>query len=282
MPVNVCEVFPSFQGEGVLAGVPQVFLRLGGCNLDCSYCDTPWARAESDTCRVYGWEGLLETVTNPLDARLLAERVAALWESGMHSLSLTGGEPLLQAEGLAELLPVLRRRGMPVYLESNGTLPEKLAALLEWVDWIAMDLKLPYSQGGKDYLEAQRDFLRLASSRRLFLKVVIEEGTPAGELERFLRVMAGVAEGVPLVLQPVSLPLRDTARGPGTWGGGKEAPAGEGRGEGCAGGAQPPAAVARDRVGISAERAAAFLRIASAHFRDVRVIPQLHRAWGIR
>lgn len=251
--MNVCEIFPSFQGEGVLAGVPQVFLRLGGCNLRCSYCDTPWARREVDACRVYDWRGKMATIPNPLKARTLADRIMSLWEHGMHSVSITGGEPLQQAVGLTELLPALRGGDMPVYLETNGTLPRELDMVLEWVDWVAMDLKLPYSQGGKDYLEAQRDFLRLASSRCLFLKVVIEEDTPAGELERCLRELVGEAEGVPLVLQPASRPSARRSRNPG-------------------GG--PPA--------IRPERAAELRRLAASLFDDVRVIPQLHRAWGIR
>ncbi len=281
--MNVCEIFPSFQGEGVLAGVAQVFLRLGGCNLGCSYCDTPWARSEADACRVYGWTRKLATVPNPLDAAELLERVTSLWGRGMHSLSLTGGEPLLQAEELAELLPALRREGMPVYLETNGTLPEALAMVLDWVDWVAMDLKLPYSQGGADYLDAQRDFLRLASARHVFLKVVIEEETPPEELEWYLRGM-GAAGGVPLVLQPVSVAARGGARGPHgpRHGGGRGALWGRERDEGMAESVTDPGAAVWKIVGISAERAAELLRLAVPFFDDVRVIPQLHRAWGIR
>lgn len=266
----------------MLAGVPQVFLRLGGCNLDCSYCDTPTARVQADTCRIYGWEGLMETIANPLDARALAERVTALWERGMHSLSLTGGEPLLQADELADLLPALRTKDIPVYLETNGTLPGELAKVISWLDWVAMDLKLPYSQGGSDYLEAQRDFLRLASSVRVFIKVVVEEATPPEELEMFLHAMAAESADIPLVLQPVSVPVRGAAAGPLTPGGMEGTPAVDGWLEGPVKGAPVQGAAARYKVGISAQRAADFLRIAAACFRDVRIIPQLHRAWGIR
>lgn len=196
---------------------------------------------------------MLATIPNPLQARTLADTITSLWERGMHSVSLTGGEPLLQAAALAELLPALRERGIPIYLETNGTLPGELDMVLEWVDWVAMDLKLPYSQGGKDYLEVQRDFLRLASSRRLFLKVVIEEDTPAGELESYLRGLVGEAESAPLVLQPASRPPDHRSR-----------------------------TTERGRPTIQPDRAAELYRLAASFFGDVRVIPQLHRAWGIK
>lgn len=280
--LNVVEVFPSFQGEGPLVGAPQVFVRLGGCNLDCSYCDTPEARREAEVCRIHGWEGLLEAVANPLFPGELAGRIDSLWGRGMHSVSLTGGEPLVQAEALAGLLPLLRDRGMAVYLETNGTLPAALEGVLPWVDWVAMDLKLPYSQGGRDFLDLHREFLRLASRREVFLKVVVGEETPEGELERFCRGTAAVSPDIHLVLQPVSVPVEEGRAGTGRCEVAERAPQGEsetysrGGPLGLAGG-RPGCW----RVGISPSKARRLQALASAYFREVRVIPQLHRAWGI-
>lgn len=278
--MRLVEIFPSFQGEGILAGVPQVFLRLAGCNLDCSYCDTPEARREARECRVWGWEGILEDVSNPLPVGLVLRRVTGLWGPGMHSVCLTGGEPLLQAEALEEFLPRLREKGMVIYLETNGTLPAALEGVLPWVDWIAMDLKLPYSQGGRDFLDLHREFLRLASRRDVFLKVVVGEETPEGELERFCRGTAAVSPDIPLVLQPVSVPVEEGWAGTGPdeedgralreeWNCSRGGPLGLGRGRpGCW------------RAGISPSKARRLQALASAYFREVRVIPQLHRAWG--
>lgn len=190
-----------------------------------------------------GWRGDEEEIPNPMSAEEAAERVLRLWDRGMHAVSVTGGEPLLQAEELAGFLPLLRREGMPVYLETNGTLHAELARVLGLVDWISMDLKLPSALGGVDLLEEQRFFLRLARSRRVFLKCVIEPGTGEGELEDACRALSLEAADVPLVLQLATPP-----------------PGGE---------------------RIAPRRAFELCGLAAAYFREVRVLPQLHRLWGI-
>lgn len=281
--LRLVEIFPSFQGEGLLVGVPQVFLRLAGCNLECSYCDTPEARAEPESCRVWSWEGDMESVANPLPDAEVLRRIEASWGPMMHSVSLTGGEPLLQAEALAGVLPRFKERGMSIYLETNGTLPGELRKVLEWVDWIAMDLKLPSALGGRDLLEAQLEFLRVAVARRVFLKLVAEERTPLEEVtgfcRRITREIPGAGE-IPFVLQPVSVrlspfegPEKEVATGvPRMPGGASPAP-----------GISPPASAGHGwRVGLTARRAAELAEAVAAHFREVRVIPQLHRAWGIK
>ncbi len=99
----VAEIFHSIQGESTFAGLPCVFVRLAGCNLDCVYCDTPASRAV----------GTPMTVPNLLDA------VSAF---GCRLVEITGGEPLLQA-GTPELSRALLDAGMTVLVETNGTLP---------------------------------------------------------------------------------------------------------------------------------------------------------------
>jgi len=240
----VHEIFPSFQGEGTLVGVPQVFVRFSGCNLCCSYCDTPEAREGVEACKVYGWRGEGEAVRNPLESGMVAGIVSSLWERAMHSVSLTGGEPLLQAEALTHLLPVMEGKGMPIYLETNGTLGEELELVLPWIDCIAMDIKLPSSQGGEDITDRHADFLSRVTGVQVILKVVITAETVAEELEGACVTLGRIGRGLPLVLQPVT-PLRD-------------------------------------EEGVAAYRVAGLYRIASGFFDDVRVIPQSHRAWGIR
>ncbi|MEW6553276.1 MAG: 7-carboxy-7-deazaguanine synthase QueE [Actinomycetota bacterium] len=238
------EIFLSFQGEGVLVGVPQVFVRLSGCNLRCSYCDTPAAWERAEKCMLFPWDGQPDEVRNPLETAGAFDRIASFWHPAMHSVSVTGGEPLLQAAALEELLPLLKRAGMRVYLETNGTLAEELAAVMPWTDWIAMDIKLPSSQGGEDLSGRHRAFLRQAAGAELFLKMVITRESCGAEVEEACRAVGSAAPGRTLVLQPVSPRPGET--------------------------------------GMNPRQAWELYLITRQFFADVRVVPQAHRAWGIR
>lgn len=243
-PLYIHEIFSSFQGEGILVGVSQVFLRLAGCNIRCAFCDTPEAREQTSTCLFINPEGAEEPIPNPVELDAVVNRISSMWTPVTHSVSITGGEPLLQAEGLSELLPQLKEGGMRIYLETNGTLHGRLGSLLPWLDWIAMDVKLPSTQGGEDLIEEHRLFLRGAMSCRVFLKMVIDEHSEDGELDRACRLLSAEAVDIPLVLQPAT-PMR---------------------GEGS----------------ISPQRVAKLYSLAAGYFRVVRVIPQMHRIWGAR
>ena len=104
--LQLAEIFYSLQGEGTWTGTPAVFVRLAGCNLSCSFCDTDYAlkffASVGDIVRRVREEG----GTCPL-------------------VILTGGEPLAQREALA-LVEALRADGRRVHIESNGTLPTEL------------------------------------------------------------------------------------------------------------------------------------------------------------
>lgn len=104
--LQLAEIFYSVQGEGTWTGTPAVFVRLAGCNLSCSFCDTDYALK------------FLATVDEIVD------RVRA--ESGdCPMVILTGGEPLAQRETTA-LIDALRADGRRVHIESNGTMPTTL------------------------------------------------------------------------------------------------------------------------------------------------------------
>ena len=113
----VREVFRSFQGEGHHAGRPAVFVRLGGCNLACQFCDTDFLESRSQLL--------------PTDRVLDMVRGAANG-SRKPIVVLTGGEPLLQQE-LDTFTRMLVRDGFEVHLETNGTLPVPEEAYFHWV-----------------------------------------------------------------------------------------------------------------------------------------------------
>ncbi len=100
--ITVNEIFHSLQGETSTAGFPSVFVRLTGCNLECAYCDTPGARTEGEAMDI--------------DA-ILVKIASCPW---FDHVTVTGGEPLLQAETIALLSEILRR-GWKCQIETNGS-----------------------------------------------------------------------------------------------------------------------------------------------------------------
>lgn len=102
MPLKVNEIFYSIQGESSYAGFPCVFVRLAGCNLRCSWCDTGYAREEGA----------------PMDIWTVIEQVKSY---GCRLVEITGGEPLLQEE-TTELIRRLLDEELQVLLETNGSM----------------------------------------------------------------------------------------------------------------------------------------------------------------
>jgi organic radical activating enzyme len=99
--VQVVEIFPTLQGEGPFAGHPAVFVRLGGCNLACDFCDT-----EFESFHAMPMETVLETVMRHAP--------------NIDLVVITGGEPLRQEIG--PLCAALLANGLRVQIETNGTL----------------------------------------------------------------------------------------------------------------------------------------------------------------
>ena len=203
--VDLVEVFSSIQGEGLFVGCRQVFVRLAGCNISCQYCDTresfvapARARIETDPGRRSFIEGV-----NPLPVSDLVGYVAALCRSPHHSISVTGGEPLLYPQVIKALAP-LRKTGVKLYLETNGTLPLALQSVINVVDIVSLDFKLPSIMGGKEYWQEHAAFLRIAAARTAFVKVVISGETTQTEIDRAIAMIASVDRQIPLIFQPVT------------------------------------------------------------------------------
>ncbi len=211
----VVEVFSSIQGEGPLVGCRQVFLRLAGCNLDCAYCDTEFQPTDQARIETHPGSEQFFFWENPLER----ERVLAhlhQWKRQQphlhHSLSLTGGEPLLHAEALQVWLPQLSAL-FPIQLETNGTLPQALQSVIDLVDWVVMDIKLesqtreatPWAQHG--------EFLRVARKRSCSVKLVVGQGTPEEELVQAAQLVRDNAPDAEMFLQPRTVEGRCSLNG---------------------------------------------------------------------
>ena len=209
--VRLVEIFSSIQGEGILIGRRQVFVRTYGCNLRCSYCDSPETLKESgipSVCRVEtpagSWK--FEKVPNPVPMEALTEIVQGFLSDPHHSLSITGGEPLLHAQFLAQWLPTLKPLGLPVFLETNGLLPQHLERVIDHLEYISMDIKAPTATGisPQETWERHRRFLEIGSQKTIYGKFVVTPTTTEEELDHAVRLIAGINPAITLILQPVT------------------------------------------------------------------------------
>lgn len=253
---SLVEIFASIQGEGPEVGRSTVFVRFGGCDLRCRWCDSPGTWRPTAACRIEEAAGSarFRERSNPIPIEEIVAEAIRLAPRPSAWISLTGGEPLLQPEAIAAIAERLAARGRRVYLETHGLHAEALARCVESIGLVSMDWKLAsdvvYGPGiaplpGRDFHDAHAAFLRVAlRARGVYVKVVVTPSTADAEFDRMLETIAGIDPAVPLVIQPV------TPRG---------------------GVSAMP----------SAERCLALLERAESRLADVRVIPQTHPIYGV-
>ena len=202
------------QGEGVLIGRRQLFVRLADCNLTCAYCDTDHAAGPLWSVEVEPGRTAVRQHPNPVAPEQLTGLVRS-WQERLplhHSLALTGGEPLLQSAALAGWLPAVSRV-LPVYLETNGTLPGPLAALLPYLTWISMDIKLAATTGAPTPWEAHAAFLSAARPKICQTKLVVDACATDADLVDVARFVQRHGPEIPLVLQPRTVAGRPAVGG---------------------------------------------------------------------
>ena len=178
----VKEIFTSIQGEGPYVGYKQLFIRFCKCNLTCNFCDTDFLADEKT--KNYTPEELV-TTTKELNL------------TNIHSISLTGGEPLLETAFLNRFLPLVNQK---IYLETNGTLPEKLLEIIDLVDII-----LQSATNGPDFFEKHKRFIKIAEAndKDIFVKAVFDETISDEEIETVIDIVKDY--DIELILQPLMI-----------------------------------------------------------------------------
>lgn len=177
--VKIKEIFASIQGEGPYVGYKQLFIRFCNCNLKCNYCDTEFS-SNSD---------FEEYCPNEL-----AEKVNEFKD--VHSVSLTGGEPLLSVDFLKEFLPLVNKK---IYLETNATLCDKLLEIRPFVGIISADIKLESATGIKDSYKFHDKFFEACKGVETFAKIVFNKNITDEEIEKCCKL--GKKYQIELILQ---------------------------------------------------------------------------------
>lgn len=181
----ISEIFHSVQGEGVLTGVPSVFVRTSGCNLRCRWCDTPYA----------SWQPEGEEMS-------IAEILAQVQQWPSRHAVLTGGEPMV-ARGIRDLAAALHDAGKHLTIETAGTIaPEGIAC-----DLASLSPKLSHSTPREGEIEPgwierherlrlQPDILRawLDSGTEYQLKFVVASEP---DMEEIRALLEELQRGVP-------------------------------------------------------------------------------------
>lgn len=174
LPTSEPEIFASLQGEGASLGLPSVFVRLSGCNLRCSWCDTAYT---------WDWE-----YYNPrdeciqIDVTAVRDRVRS---HGIRNVVVTGGEPLLQQHQLVDLCTGLKQEGRRIEVETNGTVlpnPELAALIDQW----NVSPKLANSGNPVDRRESNEALTFFAGHANAFFKFVIVESADLEEVEELV------------------------------------------------------------------------------------------------
>lgn len=181
METKINEIFASIQGEGPVVGYKQLFIRFCGCNLNCLYCDTEFQDGKTFTP-----QELFTLIDSEYDL------------STFHSISLTGGEPLLSSDFLAEFIPLVKNK-TKIYLETNATLAKNLEQIKSEIDIIAADIKLQ-SSTGLNTIELHKKFFEECKNIYTFAKIVFDENITEDEI--FTCANLGKQYNLELILQP--------------------------------------------------------------------------------
>ena len=171
--MKISEIFESIQGEGTNAGKPAIFLRTAECNLKCTWCDTK-----------YTWDWKNFDYAKEVKEISIKEIRRELEQFSNRHLVITGGEPLMQQDDLAELLTFLKPK-FYVEIETNGTiLPNN--ALSTLVDQWNVSPKTSNSGNPLELCDVNESYTFFSKQKNCYFKYVVENESDILEIEKLV------------------------------------------------------------------------------------------------
>ena len=171
--MQINEIFKSIQGEGPNFGKPAIFLRTAQCNLKCTWCDTK-----------YTWDWKNYDYAKEVNEMTIEEIKEQILDLEIKHLVITGGEPLLQQDDLADLLSFLKP-DFYVEIETNCTiLPNKM--LTDLVDQWNVSPKTENSGNPLELYENNECYYFFANQENCFFKYVVEDESDIPEIKKFV------------------------------------------------------------------------------------------------
>ncbi|MFN3528060.1 MAG: 7-carboxy-7-deazaguanine synthase QueE [Candidatus Altarchaeaceae archaeon] len=229
------EIFSSIQGEGIYVGKRQIFIRFTKCNLDCYYCDTPHKRDVKFTV-VQGKKKILNDINDVI------REIENLKTRDVFSISLTGGEPLLYTEIIEELAEKI---DIPLYLETNSTLPDRARKIEKFITYAALDIKTNYP----NFYEKTLETIKIFKNKKSIIKVVVADDLNEEKIEKISLDIRKIND-IPLILQPITEKITGKF-----------------------------SKIEREKY---LKKILKFSEIASNYLSDVRIIPQVHKFLKIK
>lgn len=180
LTLEIQEIFSTFQGEGLYTGWPAIFIRLGGCNLACDFCDTEFEQYQSIPI-----VSLVEEV----------ERLNGGRQPHTRLVVITGGEPFRQP--IAPLCSALLGAGYRVQIETNGTLYRDIPE--------GVDIVCSPKNTGKGYQPLREDLLARITALKFIISAVDERYNHVAEIGQ-------TAYNIPVYVQPMDVYNREQNR----------------------------------------------------------------------